>query len=143
MDVEIAEERIVVLADRFNVDHAEGRAWAKRADAFGTVAKLGGMLNRAVPRTTSACIASAGSSRSGACTATPWPRTSGPRLLGAGGAGRPQRADRWRDQDMDQRQFRLTGLEACRDETEREFLFDGLTRQQNPALRCTWGFPGR
>lgn len=39
MDVELAEERILVLADRFNLDHAEGRAWAKRTDAFGTVAK--------------------------------------------------------------------------------------------------------
>jgi len=47
MDVELAEERILVLADRFNLDHAEGRAWAKRTDAFGTVAKLGGLLNRA------------------------------------------------------------------------------------------------
>jgi hypothetical protein len=46
MDVELAEERILVLADRFNLDHAEGRAWAKRTDAFGTVAKLGGLLNR-------------------------------------------------------------------------------------------------
>jgi hypothetical protein len=27
MDVELAEERILVLADRFNLDHAEGRAW--------------------------------------------------------------------------------------------------------------------
>ena len=42
MDVELAEERILVLADRFNLDHAEGRAWAKRTAAFGTVAKLGG-----------------------------------------------------------------------------------------------------
>jgi hypothetical protein len=46
VDVEIAEERIIVLADRFNLDYAEGRAWAKRADAFGTVARLGGLLNR-------------------------------------------------------------------------------------------------
>jgi hypothetical protein len=47
MDVKLAEERILVRADRFNLDHAEGRAWAKRTDAFGTVAKLGGLLNRA------------------------------------------------------------------------------------------------
>ena len=47
MDVELAEERILLLADRFNLDHAEGRAWAKRTDAFGTVAKLGSLLNRA------------------------------------------------------------------------------------------------
>jgi len=31
MDVELAEERILVLADRFNLDHAEGRAsWRRR-----------------------------------------------------------------------------------------------------------------
>ena len=46
MDVEIAEERIFVLTDRFTLDHAEGRAWSRRADAFGTVARLGGLLNR-------------------------------------------------------------------------------------------------
>jgi hypothetical protein len=46
MDVELAEERILVLADRFTLDHADGRAWSKRADAFGAVAKLGGLLNR-------------------------------------------------------------------------------------------------
>ena len=46
MQVELAEERLMLLADRFNMDHAEGRAWAKRTDAFGTAARLGGMLNR-------------------------------------------------------------------------------------------------
>ena len=32
------------------------------------------------------------------------------------------------------REFQLTGLEFCREETEQETLFDGLTRAQNPAL---------
>jgi hypothetical protein len=31
MDVELAEERILVLADRFNLDHAEGRATSAAA----------------------------------------------------------------------------------------------------------------
>jgi hypothetical protein len=48
MDVELAEERILVLADRFNLDHAEGRAWAKRTDAFGTVAKPKFLLDAGV-----------------------------------------------------------------------------------------------
>jgi hypothetical protein len=46
MDVELAEERILILADRFNMDHAEGRAWTKRTDAFGTMAKIGSFLSR-------------------------------------------------------------------------------------------------
>lgn len=46
MDVELAEERMLILADRFNMDHAEGRAWTRRADAFGTMAKITGFLSR-------------------------------------------------------------------------------------------------
>jgi hypothetical protein len=32
------------------------------------------------------------------------------------------------------RKFLLTGLELCREETDHETLFDGLTRAENPAL---------
>jgi hypothetical protein len=46
MDVELAKERMLVLADRFTMDHAEGRAWTKRIEAFGTMAKLTGFLSR-------------------------------------------------------------------------------------------------
>lgn len=46
MDVELAQERMLLLADRFSMDHAEGRAWTKRTDAFGTMAKLGSFLSR-------------------------------------------------------------------------------------------------
>ena len=28
MNVELAEERILLLTDRFSIEHAEGRAWA-------------------------------------------------------------------------------------------------------------------
>lgn len=46
MHVEMAEERVLVLTDRFSMDHAEGRAWTKRIEAFGTMAKLTGFLSR-------------------------------------------------------------------------------------------------
>ena len=46
MHVELAEERVLVLKDRFSMDHAEGRAWTKRTEAFGTLAKLSGLLSR-------------------------------------------------------------------------------------------------
>ena len=35
-------------------------------------------------------------------------------------------------------EFQLTGLEFCREETDQETLFDGLTRAQNPALATSW-----
>src|SRR5262245_6656446 len=46
MNVELAEERILVIGDRFTLENAEQRAWAKRTDAFGAFAKIGGMLKQ-------------------------------------------------------------------------------------------------
>lgn len=135
MDVELAEERIVVLADRFNLDLAEGRAWAKRADAFGTAAKLGGLLNRAGAddyecvyrerrlqpfwRLHSRTVAAYERMRT-------YPVAVAPEVRTVEIAGEVK--------TVEQRRFHLNGLESCREETERETLFDGLTGAQHPAL---------
>jgi hypothetical protein len=143
VDVEIAEERIVVLADRFNVDHAEGRAWAKRADAFGAVAKLGGILNRTgsddydcvyrerrlQPFWRLHCRVVAAYERTRTYTVPVAPDVRSVQVAGD-------------TKTVEQGRFPLTGQESCRNETEREFLFDGLTRQQNPALAAYLRFPG-
>jgi hypothetical protein len=142
VDVEIAEERIVVLADRFNLDHAEGRAWTKRADAFGTVAKLGGLLNRTgsedyecvyrerrlQPFWRLHCLAVAAYERTRTYTVPVAPEVHTVQIAGE-------------TKTVEQRQFRVSGLEGCRDEIEREFFFDGLTGKLNPALAAYLGFP--
>jgi len=46
MDVEIAQERILVFTDRIGPDAAEGMAWAKRLEAFGALARMSGLLSR-------------------------------------------------------------------------------------------------
>ena len=46
MQVELADERVFILKDRFTAEHAEGRAWAKRIEAFGTMAKMAGLLSK-------------------------------------------------------------------------------------------------
>lgn len=46
MNVELADERFLILKDRFSMDHAEGRASTKRIDAFGTLAKVTGFLSK-------------------------------------------------------------------------------------------------
>ena len=46
MQVELAEERIFRLADRFSLEHAEGRAWAKRLEAFGALARVTGLFSQ-------------------------------------------------------------------------------------------------
>jgi hypothetical protein len=46
MHVELAEERILVFSDRVTMENAEQRAWARRVEAFGAVARLSGLLNK-------------------------------------------------------------------------------------------------
>ena len=143
MDVEIAEERIFALTDRFTLDHAEGRAWSRRADAFGAVARLGGLLNRGVSddyecvyrerrlqpfwRLRATAVAAYVRSRSYTVTVSPSVRSV--QLFGT-------------DVRAEQGQLRLSGVETCRDETSREHLFDGLTRLENPNLASYLKFPG-
>ncbi len=141
MQVELAEERILVLADRFNLDHAEGRAWAKRVDAFGTVARLGGLINRTGAddyvcvyrerrlqpfwRVHSRSIAVYERMRTFVVPVAPEVRA-----VAIAGDYKP----------VDQRSFRIDGLESCREETEREALYDGLTRAETPALAAYLAF---
>lgn len=143
MDVEIAEERIFVLTDRFTLDHAEGRAWSRRADAFGTVARLGGLLNRSASedyecvyrerrlqpfwRLHATAVAEYERTRTYAVTVSPSVRS-----VQVFGEALP----------VEQGQLRLSGLETCRDETSREHLFDGITKAGNPNLGGYLKFPG-
>lgn len=46
MNVELAEERIVLLPDVLGAEQAEARAWSRRTDAFGAFARLGGLLQK-------------------------------------------------------------------------------------------------
>ena len=141
MQVELADERILVLTDRFNLDHAEGRAWAKRAEAFGTVARLGGLLNRAGAedyecvyrerrlqpfwRVHTRSIAVYERMRTFSVPVAPEVRA-----VAIAGEYKP----------VERRAFQIDGLESCREETERESLFDGLTRGENPALAAYLSF---
>ena len=143
MEVEIAEERIVVLADRFSLDHAEGRAWAKRADAFGAVAKLGGLLNRSTADDYECIYRERRLQpfwRLHATGVTEYERTRSYAVAVAAGVRSVTVAGE--ELPVEQGQLRFQGLEACREETSREFLFDGLTRAQNPALAGYLKFPG-
>ncbi|WP_345800300.1 hypothetical protein AAIB33_12580 [Microbacterium sp. AZCO] len=142
MEVEIAEERIVLLAERFSLDHAEGRAWSRRADAFGTGAKLSGLLNRATSedyecvyrerrlqpfwRLHVSRVAAYERTRTytvPVATSVESVQIAGETIAVADG------------------RMVLTGLESCRDETAKDFVFDGLTSAQDPALVAYEKFP--
>ncbi|MEQ1782858.1 MAG: hypothetical protein ABMA14_15950 [Hyphomonadaceae bacterium] len=46
MNVEIAEERILLLPDNIGAEQARSRSWAKRNEAFGAFARIGGLISR-------------------------------------------------------------------------------------------------
>ncbi len=135
MNVELAEERILVFADRFTMDHAEGRAWAKRAEAFGTMAKLGGLLNRAGAQDYELVYRERRLQpfwRINAAAVSAYERTRDyqvrvqPEVRGVLVDGQ--------ERTVLNGAFRVTGLESCREEVSREVFYDGLTKGQNSML---------
>ncbi|MEY2756676.1 MAG: hypothetical protein RIR33_454 [Pseudomonadota bacterium] len=46
MNVELAEERILLLPDTLGPEQAEARAWSRRTEAFGALARLGGLIQK-------------------------------------------------------------------------------------------------
>lgn len=135
MNVELAEERILLLADRFSMDHAEGRAWTKRIEAFGTLARLGGLLSRPKdeefetvyrerrlePFWRIACTATFVYEREKAFRV---PVEANVREVTLEGKARAVSGGA----------FTVTATEHCRDEIQREACFDGVGGRSNAAL---------
>jgi hypothetical protein len=135
MQVELAEERIFRMTDRFSLEHAEGRAWSKRLEAFGALARVTGLFaqpkedefaviyreRRLQPfwRVTVSTATAYERTRTYAVKVPPEVRevTIGQAVLPAS-----------------HNQIQVTGLETCREETRRETLIDGLSKQPSPAL---------
>lgn len=135
MNVELADERILVLADRFSMEQAEGRAWTKRVEAFGTLARMTGLFKqpkdedfevayrerRLQPfwRLTSETVQTYQRRKDYAVAVAPQVRTVeiGGETLSAGGG-----------------QIKLAGLETCREEHRRELYVDGLSKEAKAIL---------
>jgi hypothetical protein len=135
MDVELAEERLLVLKDRFSMDHAEGRASTKRLEAFGTLAKLTGFLSR--PREEEfettyrerrlqpfwhiACTSTVVYERQREYKVAVEPAVQSVMLDGVA-------------REVSSGSFAITGTEHRRDEVNREQLFDAVRGTQDAAL---------
>jgi hypothetical protein len=46
MEIALANERAFLLKEQLSLDQAEGRAWSKKVDAFGTMVKMASFLQR-------------------------------------------------------------------------------------------------
>lgn len=135
MQVELAEERVFRMTDRFTLEHAEGRAWSKRVEAFGTMARVTGLF--AQPKDDEFEVIYRERRlqpfwRLTVSTATAYERHKDypikvlpeVREVTIGDQVLPVSAG----------QFMVRGLETCREETRRETLIDGLTKQATPGL---------
>lgn len=142
MNVELADERVLVLADQFSMDHAEGRASAKKIDAFGTMARLGGLLSK--PRDDEyeliyrerrlqpfwQVIADGVSEyeRHRDYTVRVAPEVRSVEINGV-------------THGAVDHEIRLSGQESCREELHKDLLFDGLTGKPAPELSGHLRFP--
>ena len=135
MNIELAEERILILPDPSSMELAENRAWLKRVDAFGTMARMSGLINRPRDdefelvykerrlqpfwRVAARATYAYERQRSYAVKVAPEVRSvvlAGEEKPVTGGA------------------FGLSGLEICREENSREFLFDGAASEARADL---------
>lgn len=134
MQVELAEERVFRITSRISQEEAEGRAWAKRHDAFGALARMSGLLGQAKeefevvyrerrlqPFWRAAVSSSCAYERARDYALKVAPEvdqvTVGDQTL------KPVNG-----------QVIVRGLESCREDGRRETLVDGLTKQAKPAL---------
>lgn len=46
MEISLADERALLLKEQLTLEQAEGRAWSKKLDAFGRMAKMGSFIQR-------------------------------------------------------------------------------------------------
>ncbi|HNT29749.1 MAG TPA: hypothetical protein PKL83_02245, partial [bacterium] len=46
MDIKTTEEKVFIMKEQISLDQAEGRAWGRKLDAFGTLTKMASILQK-------------------------------------------------------------------------------------------------
>lgn len=144
MNVELAEERILLLADRFTLDNAEGRAWAKRTDAFGAFAKIGGLLSKPKDEDYEVVYRERRLQpfwRLSAHTDYTYERKREHRVKVS---GEVQSVSLFgQTVPATNKEIALTVTEMCREENRREWFFDGLTKGVQSSLKSYLAFDAK
>ena len=136
MNVELAEERILLLPDKLGAQQSEGRAWSKRTDAFGAFAKLGGFLNKPKDEDYEVVYRELRLQpfwRLSASSTYVYERQRQHKLK----VGVEVEAISLGDQKYPaaNREVAITVTECCNESTQRDWLFDGITKKVEPALK--------
>ena len=142
MDVRLAEERILLLPDHFDMPAAEDRAAARKVDAFGTLAKMAGFLTKPRPEEFELVYKERRLQPfwSLGCTAVcayertrEHPMRLAPEVRQATIAGEVHA--------VANQTITIPVMEACREEIRKETLFDALTGQPAPDLAPKLRYP--
>jgi hypothetical protein len=141
MNVELAEERILVLQDRFTLENAEQRAWTKRTDAFGAFAKIGGMLSKPKDEDFEVVYRERRLQpfwRLSTHTSYTYERKREHRLK----VGPEVQSISINNQIIPatNKEAAVVVTELCKEEQRKEWLFDGLTKAQSSGLRSYLDF---
>lgn len=136
MNVEIAEERILLLPDAIGAEQARTRAWARRNEAFGAFARIGGLISRPKDEDYEIVYSELRLQpfwRIAASTTYVYDRQREHRIklspevseVTIGGRTFP----------VTKGQSSIVVIENCREASQREWLFDGLTKKGDPGLK--------
>lgn len=137
MHVEIAEERLLLLPDTVGAEQARTLAWAKKGEAFGAFARLGGFISRPKEEDYEIVYSELRLQpfwRISASTTHVYDRQRQHKLkvspevesLSLGGQTIPAIKGH----------ATVTLLENCREASQRDWLFDGLTKKGEPGLKA-------
>lgn len=140
MNVELAEERILLLPDKLGAAQAEGRAWSKRTDAFGAFAKLGGFLNKPKDEDYEVVYRELRLQpfwRLSASTTHIYERQRQHKLK----VGVEVEAITLGEQKYPavNREVAITVTESCNEHAQRDWLFDGITKKVEASLKTYVG----
>ncbi len=140
MNVELAEERILLLPDKLGAPQAEGRAWSKRTDAFGAFAKLGGFLNKPKDEDYEVVYRELRLQpfwRLSASTTHIYERQRQHKLK----VNPEVQSVTLNDQTypVTNREATITVTECCNESAQRDWLFDGITKKADAGLKSYVG----
>lgn len=136
MNVELAEERILLLPDRLGASQAQGRAWAKRTEAFGAFARLGGLIQKPKDEDYEVVYRELRLQpfwRISASTTYVYERVRQHKLkVGAEVQSVTVGAQNF---PVINREASISVTECCNESSQRDWLFDGITKKPDPALK--------
>jgi hypothetical protein len=141
MQVELAEERVYRIASQISQEEAEGRAWAKRHDAFGAMARMSGLLGKARDEVFEVIYRERRLQPFWRAAVSTWRTYERSRNYPVKVAPEVSRVEVAGEiLAVANQQVIVRAVEFCHDEGRREALVDGLTKQVQPKLAAYLAF---